>query len=614
MEREYYSIIKELSRIHIVPYHKWNNKAKKIIKDLLGDIPYFITHNGSIFIGEECEENIKSNKICLQAHLDHPGGRLYYSKQQNYMYCKFYGQSSCQKLIGRKFGAFTLGKSKSINNLEVEHCNKNSNDYITLFFKPNKEIMKEYESGDLVIHYNSSLVVDESIKNWNLDDILNSALIIYLLKDKKYRGHYGLLTINEEVDHSGIYEFLNITIDKNLYFISMDTIYDESNINNDFGIRIKQGRVKLDKFIPNNFKNNINEKYKGKIPFGESEAITLTKENASNIGLFVKIKNFHNGIPFKKFQEEEIHIEVFNEYINFVKYIVDSMDMYLTLERLKFFKVSKDKLKINIRNYCNDIRDIILECRDYTDYLIKGAQNISDIFSKYNLNIPNMNNHIFYNCKKNLENKEIMEIDKMEVEEIVGYLLDNISNLFDIEKDDLFNYIKDIDISQIILGNFNACNIFHPRPMIILSNDQIRGEDIERVMTHELTHYITRNIWRGINLPGIAKTYYDEGLAIYLSAKKCKLTIREALTLKEDEYVKYMGNIEKLREWFLDYLRGNNVSFYKGNIHEYFIEKQVPHPFYANTKEMPRYGYFLGALETKRMIEGGNYYEKLLCK
>ena len=183
MKKEYCSILKTLSQLHIVPYYRWNNAAKGLIGSLLEDIPFFITKSGNIFIGESSQEKIKNGRMCLQSHLDHPGGNLYFSENNDYMYMRFYGQRTSKFLVGRKFGTFLPGRYEKISSLEVEHCYENGKDDITMFFKADDNLLNLYKSGQLIVHFDSELEINNGVlKNWNLDDLLNAAAIIYLFK------------------------------------------------------------------------------------------------------------------------------------------------------------------------------------------------------------------------------------------------------------------------------------------------------------------------------------------------------------------------------------------------------------------------------------------------
>lgn len=616
MEKEYCSILKTLSQLHIVPYYRWNNAAKGLIGSLLEDIPFFITKSGNIFIGESSQEKIKNGRICLQAHLDHPGGNLYFSENKDYMYMRFYGQKNSKFLVGRKFGTFLPGRYEKISSLEVEHCYENGKDDITMFFKADDNLLNLYKSGQLIVHFDSELEINNGVlKNWNLDDLLNAAAIIYLFKYEEFKGkYYGLLTINEEVGNSGLFEFLNIIYDKQLYFICMDVVNYEIKTTYDFGIRTKQDNVELDRFIPDNLKNWIDKAYLNEIPIGRCEGVTLIEENRQSISMFIKIKNFHNGIPFKKFVPEKIQISTVQEYLKFIKDVVKRLNSCIDFKTETLIPKADDKLlNINIEDHSEYMKDIILSCDDYADYLTKGLPKLRDIFLKYNMRIPNINSDNYYKYKELLNNKERIVIDKDEVEEIGEFLISKVERIFRISRSALLNGCCNIEIVQIIMGNFNACNYFSSKRILMFSCDRIQSSDLLKLITHELTHYITFNIWRGLNAPRELKTYYDEGLAIYLTAKKLDIELYESLGLKEQDYYRYIKMKDKMAKWFEDYCKGNCLKLFKGKFHQYFVKNDIPHPFYANQGDVPRYGYFLSAYETKKLIEEGFYYDKLLC-
>ena len=613
MNKKYYQIFEELSRLHIVPYHHWNSFSRNILATLLENIPFFITDNGNIFIGEDAPAKIKNNRICLQAHLDHPGGKLYFSQTGDYMYSKIYGRKNSQSMVGRKFGAFLPGISQSLAELEVEHCQHNQDDYIILFFKANSDLIKDYQSEVLMVHYDSvPLIENNLLENWNLDDLLNAALIIYLLKyEQTFQDTYALLTLNEEVGHLGIYEFLNLIFDKNLFFINLDVIPSKSEIMTNFGIRSKQNQVPLDQFLPQAVIQSLDSKYLAEISSGVAEGVTLIKKNQRCVSLFVKIENFHNGTLLKNFAAEKISLSVLEEYLTFVKDISLKIEESLEKRPPSSLKNHHEKIEIVLTDHASEIKKLILTSEDYTHYLTEVLPGLRKIFSKYNLNIPNFDLEYYSKYKNFLDNKEINILNQKDIEETAYYLIAQIAEIFKIKKERFCP--QQIEIVQILLGNFNACNHYFPNQIIMLSDDKISSFELSRLLTHELTHFLTANIWRGLNLPEQLKKYYNEGLAVYLAAQKDQLPLYESLGFSQENYQHYLTQKNILEQFFADFWKGNHCKLHQGKIHTYFIENKIPHPFYAHQAELSRYGYFLAALETKIAFEEGNYYEKLLC-
>lgn len=173
---------------------------------------------------------------------------------------------------------------------------------------------------------------------------------------------------------------------------------------------------------------------------------------------------------------------------------------------------------------------------------------------------------------------------------------------------------KYIEIKQVASGDFNACTQVSVYPTILLSMDRIKQKDMKRVLIHELSHGLLMNFWQSRNLSQGLKTYYNEGLAVYLSCKLLGLDLYEGLNISREKYDYFQEHKNRLSVAFSDYINGNDHVLHNGKRHSYFVKKTLHHPFKVTRDVLSRYGYFLAAIETQKLIEEGNYGKKLLCQ
>lgn len=610
MNTRYYNTIKNLSRLHVIPHYKWGHDEKEFLNDILKGIPYFITNGGNIFLGEDSIDKIKEKKIIFQAHLDHPGGRLFFDFKNKHMYTVFHGVRTEQYLIGRKFGVYNVGNEEALDIIEVEFCHENSNDSVTLYFKFNNELVSNYKSGELIVHFPADVNVgDRMLSNWNLDNLINAALIIECITNNQNPDMYGILTMNEEVGHLGIYEVIDICKNKNLFCLTSDTISSNIETKCIFGIRSNQDNIDLTNYIPNDMKSILGKDIFNKVPYGICEGVTLIKNLIPTISLFIKINNFHNGLPYRQFSAESIDIYDLDKYISFVSNLLKELNnsvIYFEKED------KKHELNIQVADYSKEILSNIRKCENYSEYLSEGLPKLREIFTKHNLKIPSLTNDDFIYIKESFQEAKLVNIHNINIKDLAEKVISELSEIFKVDVESIKKDISTIRIKTFILCNFNACNAVSKERNIFLSLDKLNSEVLERVLVHELVHYLSEKLWMRFGMSLKKRIYHEEGLAVYITAKVFNLKLYESLNFEEEVFKEYMDKKIYLQKMFSDYLNNNLYKLRIGNKHSYFVRKEVINPFYASEEKYPRYGYFLSALETENKINGGTYHELLL--
>lgn len=607
-----------LSTLHIVPHKSLDIVQKRVLERIISPLPYFITDTGNVFIGAQSFESIYQDSLCLQAHLDHPGGVLKLSDTCDYGYCKYYGHTKA-RLAGHTVGCYLPGHTFPFATMEVEHiCNTHTNEIILYFKDIHHNIVDQ--QAPIIVHAPFVPGIHEnSITSWNLDDLLNVSIIIeYLKHNGTNQWCYGLLTLSEETGHSSLNSALDQLYDKNLFYVNMDCISDTIKTNHDFGIRKCQTEVKLDSCIPRQL---CDSEYCAEIPYGQCEGMTITAHKQKNISLFIKIQNFHNNVFRKKYEAESVTVETLGKYYTFVENTITELlqtvsHTVTTAEPLqkKPSLLHYPKLSCSVIDHCTELRELLTELDTFSDYLTVGIKKISTIFSRYGLDVPALSRDSFTTVKSIIASQHYPQITISFVEDIVVFLLDSLQGILQVSRDYFYRKISSIEIATLVLGNFNACNQTTPCHRILLSLEKIPLDDYQRIITHELTHYLMNYYWSRIPIDNIYRVYYDEGLAVYLSAKYTSASLAKSLTLSENDFQRYTEHIEKLKCWFYDYAHGNHYRLFKGTYHEYFINKKICNPFLASKTEFSRYGYFLAALETAELIEEGVFNEKILCQ
>ncbi|GAK60549.1 cellulase M and related protein [Candidatus Vecturithrix granuli] len=616
-----FQCLKELSRLHVVPYYCWMKDAIHVLDMLLEGIPYCITPHGNVFLGETRLEDIIPGKICLQAHLDHPGGILNADRQAQYLFAKYYG-TRC-KLIGYNLGVYKSGASEKIDQLEVENVVFQEKEQAScLFFRPNQNLYKALSEKTLILHYDAlPEIKDGKISNWNLDDLINCALMITLLKKESFSGNmYGMLSVNEEVTQNGIRAFLHDTVDRPLFFVNLDVIdkslqlktLDDVPYQHSYGVRVEQSGIKLDRFLIPELAKEVGKDHLAKIPTGHCEAHTMQEANHPFIGIFLKIDHYHNGVAHNKFTVESLSLEELSCYVKFVENTLVGVEKHGIPKHLSMLTVpsiAEPSGTIHIIDHVEAIKNIFARCQSFAEYLHNGIPQLRTIYNNYHITMPAINAECFENVKENILNNAFPEIRLSQIHAWRARILEELSILF---RHKFQIWEKSITLINILLANCNARHISHPES-ILLSLEQIPEDELDRVLIHELTHYLTMDFWSFLNLSPFKQHYYSEGLAVAISQKLLNLSFAEAVNIKEEHLVTYLDNIVELKRWLEDYAVGNLCSYFNGKCHQYFQKKQLVNPFKANGHRYQRYGYVLAALETWELVEKGIYYEHIFC-
>ncbi|MDY0091200.1 MAG: hypothetical protein RBT80_00700 [Candidatus Vecturithrix sp.] len=612
----------ELSSLHVVPYSTWTQDAIVRLETFLEGTPYCLTPHGNLFLGEDQFEHIQPGKICLQAHLDHPGGILHANQQAQYLFAKYYGINA--RLTGYSLGVYEPGTSEKIDQIEVENAVFQERDQATcLFFKNNRKLSEALPERTFIIHHDAMPEMTEStISNWNLDDLIHCALIIALIKRKVFSDSvYGLLTHNEEVAQEGIRGWLHEIADTSLFFLNLDMIDtmlplktpDDEPYQYMYGIRAEQSGIKLDQPLFPELINDVGRDYLAKIPVGKCEGHIMQEQSTRFMAMFLKIDHYHNGLNEKKFTAESLSVERFSHYLDFVQHTIVKINEYLAPNlSAKFITSPQPEFPgtIHIVDHVEAIKDILDRCHTFSEYLYIGVPKLRTIYDNYQIPMPAITGENFEGMKGIILNGKYPDIRASQVHEWKTKIINELAILFD----HIFQVQeKPVTLVKLALADFNArCTVRPER--ILLSVEQIPESELDRVLIHELTHYLTADIWSFQNMSPVKREYYSEGLAVVLSRKLLNVSLATALNMRDDDLTAYLDNITQLKLWNEEYLTGNVCSFFQGKYHQYFQKKEVVEPFVANGQQYQRYGYVLAALETQELMEKGGYDDHLFCQ
>lgn len=609
----FYSIFCKLSSLHVVPYYKWTDERKLILSDIMGDTPYFITHDGNIIIGTDAIESIQENTLCLQAHIDHPGGTLYYDEANKHFYASWHGVRHNNYLIGRTVGIFGAGNHTAIKAVEIQHCHENEHGDVSIYFDYDDEVASLYESGTLLVHeLQAPTVTDTHLINWNLDDLIHVAFIVTYILMHPEKAIVGILTVNEEVGHKGIAELFGVMKEKQLSVINFDVIDEAINTGSDFGIRASQAQTDLLKFLPESLRIQVKEQMISPIDRGICEGVSLVRNEIKSLSIFLKIENFHNAIPIKKILPERIARVTLEAYFQFSMNLIDQLERNPMIIQNSTKKSEQNGLSIEYIDYSERIIDIIRESSTYADYLANGLPAIQKIFIELNIEPPNLSQSQFMDLKTQIEMTNIPVIDESKVIILANQVVERVASLFHCSLESLVSQVNTIKVRSLILGKFNACNNAGKERWMLFSLDQIKATEVERILVHEMVHYISAPLWQSKSITSRERLMLEEGLAVCLSSEICGIELYESLGFSEVQCISYQENYYELQRQLYDYIAYNHCKTHRGKKHRYFMRSKVNNPFYANVSYYPRYGYFIAANEIKKCIKEERHFETLL--
>lgn len=620
MLNEIFQCLQKLSSLHVVPYYPWTPDAIRSLEILLEGVPYCLTPHGNVFLGENQIENIQLERVCLQAHLDHPGGVLNADQQTQYLFTQYYGTNA--RLLGYPVGIYEPGISEKIAQLEVENAIfQGSGQATCLFFKPNQTLYKALSKKTLLVHQNALPdMTAETISNWNTGALIHCALIIALLRSEEFSGRlYGLLSLNAQATQNGIRGFVYDTVDNPLFLINLDSIdntlqlknLDDAPYQQSYGIRAEQAGIKLDQFIFPELLREIERAHLAKIPAGHCEAHAMQAANRPFISLFLKIRHYHNGVTQKKFTAEYLAVKELSHYVNFAKDAITMVKEHVTSNHSKVFLTTvagsqpEPSGTIHLVDQVEAIKNIFDRCQSFPEYLQSGIPKLQAIYSRYHIRVPNISADNFARVKNGALNGKFPEIQASQVYVWKNKVLGELTRLFN---HNVLIQDKPVTLVTLLLANFNAFHV--PRlQSIFLSLEHISEDHLERLLIHELTHHLMADAWDAQNISSPRREYYDEGLAVAISRKLSNSTLAEALYMKEEDFAAYLDNRAQLRMWFEEHATGKICSYFDGKYHQYFQRKPIIDPFMANGHQYQRYGYVLAALETEELMEKEMYYE-----
>lgn len=612
---DYTGILRELADLRLVPHASFPAPAaKQLFARLLAQVPHFFMDNGNLFIGAVHPDEIQKNRLCLQAHLDHPGGILKAADSKKHLFAQVKGFSQPASLLGYELGAFSLSTGEHAADLEVEQVYSGREGAFAFFFPQAAAL--EARAGETFVVCHSAAFKEEDgyISSWNLDDMLNCAEIIRQIRKHPAGELYGLLTVDEETGHNGIKFFLENFREKELLLLNMDVVSDKTTLGNapagtEFGFRRTQAGVKLDECMPPAVEQRFSGHARADIPSGKCEAVTAVSGGAKALAVFVCIENFHNGNNRKQFLPERINTAVLSRYLEFIDNVVDA----LKKTRLPAMSATNTGGQILVTDLSGKISAMFSSAADFSGFLNNHLPELTRIFSDLGLSAPELHsgNYASYTGKADVKTIRAA-LAAIDLHQLRDKTLARLKQALPAHG---FTALPDLEIIFLLFGRFNACNISSPRRAIILSLDRISPDDIERVLVHEMTHYYTDSaINHTSRVAGREALYYSEGLATAISAEVLGLPMAKALGMPEKKYAALCARKPQLEGWMKDYLAGDFMRLHEGKYHRYFIENPIPHPFLASEDAASRYGYFLAALETAELIDKGLFYDRLLQK
>jgi hypothetical protein len=194
---EYTHILQEISDWHIVPQFPYSPAFHQRLKRLLGDTPYYADKGGNIVIGASSPSAVSGSGVCLRTELAGCGGVLKVGEGSKYLFSRVFGYYLPAKLLGRQFGVYSAINANKICELRVEWVDTESATPVLYFLASDRELKEISIAGTTIISHPAAFAVNNDIlSGWNMSSLINSAIIIYLLKTRRPgNGFYGCLSL-----------------------------------------------------------------------------------------------------------------------------------------------------------------------------------------------------------------------------------------------------------------------------------------------------------------------------------------------------------------------------------------------------------------------------------
>lgn len=627
MNNNVIELCRKIENIHYVTGSQLSKSKIKQLEKCIEEyeIDYYWDESGCLILGRASESKLIRSLLAgeirqmFSAHLDHPGATVISkisSMNGEHLYSALWSGTYRPKLTGQSL--FICDRDLSSEGSVVVDNEINSHGERFIYFRSGNE----WQSGD-TLHYPHKLNVEEdSLYGWGLDDNIGCALVIDYLSRYKGDDLIGILTIGEETGSYGAKRFShrikNICTQKGIEKMPIVINIDTSAANDEINFSLGDGAVirmgdrfgSYAKEVIDHLRTDLGDAKFIDINYTVNDAGYLNNDGWNVVGIAIPLQNIHNGNSSGVFVPESVKIADVKSAQVLLSRISNSLRK--TNISTRFYPTSTGYDFI-FEDNGHILMERIVECKNYTDFLINCQPYWLSIHKKYGLEPVKLSDRGFKRLRETILNGSMVLFDQQRIEEYCRKAVEAIeANIGSVERGDL-------KIVTFLCANFNACNM---DGNICLSLDRLNPDDIERVLCHELTHWVYFSKSRSSYMRPLISTFLSEGLSCLLSKEMLDICDSTALSLESETVDSHKNDEKRLKNMMLGNINGKYLEFQDDGHHLFLNNIDLPDPFYLSNKESTKYGYYLAMefvrgvskkYQLKDVIENPKLMEDLLC-
>jgi hypothetical protein len=317
---------------------------------------------------------------------------------------------------------------------------------------------------------------------------------------------------------------------------------------------------------------------------GATEASFIVERGHKSASLAIPIRNIHNGSRHNQWVVESANND-------------DIIDLCVKLSKMmaikpKFLRVRielhKDALyKISYINHAKELYEKILGTREYCEFLTKVAPHWNSLNSKYSVK-PVYFSQQMYEALKNEISSLDSAIVELDMKKKALSISEQVVNLVGSDR----AISRKLRIISFLKAGFNACN---RNGNIALSLERIKLHDLDRILAHEITHWVCDQLYHPAMFSNYVSSLLAEGVACFVSGAVANVGPKATLGLPQKVINHYESIEPDLKRNFLDIITGKSVHLVKTPRHTTVKRINYKEPFIISADNAHnKYGYFLG--------------------
>lgn len=569
-----------IERFPIVPGWRWTPNAWETFRTPLSQngIPHCLDAYGNILLGARTPQEWFSRlhqgdiRTVLQAHLDHPGAVAVRSWDEGRRYNARVQGGLAKRLKGKRLFLHDAD-AKPVEGVLITTETEGFNErWIT--FKTDSEFpLPGYLRGP---HQNSRRIFREGfVEGWGLDDHAGCATLLSHFSRRRDSGVFGLLTLDEETGGGGILAHLReaekfgLSIQEYPLLLSLEVTPEYPELG----------------FICSRGPRWRSADRNGKLTAAGEDPLALTKgvceagiwsrRGGCSACLAIPSEFSHNGRHENEWRAERV---AFADVKRWEEMLETGMDV------IYCENAATSHPPLRIFDHLEPLREAARAAADYVEAAQKVLPAWNGLHARFRLPAIRFAREEWPLWRETLLTSERW---KKQIVENTQSCIDEIRRWLLIPRD----AAREMPVHLFAGAPFNASNQSYG---IALSVEKLREGDLNRILVHEITHWLTNPLLHRLSLPPVLKTALSEGIACKTTMDLLGLNPAQALDFREADFRRYEENAPLLAANLLRWLSGDLFSLREGR-HEILEERIPPHPFLISRGgAFPKYGYFIG--------------------